>query len=119
MAASTKPCTCRQAHAHKRQVGSVEASRVGEHLGCSPCGRLAWVIGVTAWPVPEVLLSLLPERRGLYQFHRFQFFNQRFFARFQSFIALAHLRLGHLRSNRRHLRGQSVYAKAFEHVLEV
>ena len=37
------------------------ASCAGEHLDCSPCGRMAWVNGVTAWPVPEVLLSLLPE----------------------------------------------------------
>ena len=71
MAASTKPCACRQAQDHKRQVGNVGASCAGEHLGCSPCGRMAWVIGVTAWPVPEVLLSLLPGKRGLYQFYRF------------------------------------------------
>ena len=71
MAASTKPCTCRQVQAHKRQDGNVGASCAGEHLDCSPCGRMAWVIDVTAWPVPEVLLSLLPKNRGLYQFNRF------------------------------------------------
>ena len=41
-------------------LGEALASCVGEHLGCNPCGRLACVIGVTVWPVPEVLLSLLP-----------------------------------------------------------
>jgi len=29
-------------------------------LGCNPCGVVAMVIGVTGWPKPEVLLSLLP-----------------------------------------------------------
>ena len=38
------------------------ASCAGEHLDCSPCGRVAWVIVVTGWPVPEVLLSLLPRK---------------------------------------------------------
>jgi len=55
----------------KDKTGTLGASCAGEHLGCSPCGRMAWVIDVTAWPVPEVLLSLLPENRGLYQFYRF------------------------------------------------
>ena len=38
------------------------ASCAGEHLDCSPCGRVAYVIVVTGWPVPEVLLSLLPKK---------------------------------------------------------
>jgi hypothetical protein len=46
----------------KDKTGTLGASCAGEHLGCSPCGRMAWVIGVTAWPVPEVLLSLLPKK---------------------------------------------------------
>jgi hypothetical protein len=47
---------------------SSKARWEGEHLGCSPCGKLAgrepWFSG---WPGPEVLLSLLPKiKEGLY-----------------------------------------------------
>jgi hypothetical protein len=34
----------------------------GEHLECSPCGKVAGCALVNAWPSPEVLLSLLPKQ---------------------------------------------------------
>jgi hypothetical protein len=39
--------------------------RMGEHLGCSPCGKVAGVNCVNDWPGPEVLLSRLPKQLGI------------------------------------------------------
>jgi hypothetical protein len=54
------------ADGNRRSWGIEDSSSMarweGEHLACSPCGKVAGGEAVfNGWPGPEVLLSLLPE----------------------------------------------------------
>ena len=53
--------------------GKTSAARwVGEHLGCSPCGGVACVIDVTAWPDARRCCCRSFRKNGLYLFrHHF------------------------------------------------
>jgi hypothetical protein len=45
------------------------ARREGEHLGCSPCGKVAYWGLPNGWPGPEVLLSRLPKQPDIITFY--------------------------------------------------
>jgi hypothetical protein len=53
--------TGKQAIGMCRKLNFPKASGEGEHLVCSPCGKVAGVNYVNDWPGPEVLLSRLPK----------------------------------------------------------